>query len=176
MSAKFRLFDIFIRINLIFLFVQLSHLSSFIILFVLVLIYILVKEIGRFSKQNQPKQSTPTLKKPVLSSSAAHTPSTINSTGTPISSQLDNKDITANQNKNNTSNTDDIHSCVTPRKKNYSIQATYTSTCLTPLNYILPIAPVELPKKNNYPLPVKNICVFKFTEDLLMLPSVSNHG
>ena len=56
--------------------------------------------------------STPTIKKPVLSSSAAHISSTSNLTQTSLSSQLDNKDITTNQNKNNTSNTDDIHSCV----------------------------------------------------------------
>ena len=77
----------------------------------------MVKDIGRLYKYNRPKQSTPTFKKPVLSYSAAHASSASNLTGTSISSQLDNKDITTNQNKNNTSNTDDIHSCVIPRKK-----------------------------------------------------------
>ena len=100
------------------------------------------KEIGRYFKYTGSKISTPTLKKPVLSSSAAHTLYAINLTVTSISSQLDNKDITTNQNKNNTSNTDDIHSCVTPQKQNYSVQATSTTTCLTPLNTTLPIAPV----------------------------------
>ena len=47
-------------------------------------------------------------------------------------------------------NKNDIHSCVTPRKQNYSVQATSTTTCLTPLNATLPIAPVELQQKN-YP-------------------------
>ena len=83
------------------------------------------KEIGRYFKYNRSKTSNKTLKKPVLSSSAAHTSSASNSTGTSISSQIDNKDIFTNQNKNNTSNTDDIHSCVTPQKQNYSVQATY---------------------------------------------------
>ena len=52
---------------------------------------------------------------------------------------------------NNTSNTDDIHSFVTPRKKNYSVQATYTTTCLTPLNTTLPNAPAELHKTKQLP-------------------------
>ena len=55
------------------------------------------KEIGRSFKYNQSKILTPTLKKPVLSSSAAHTLYASNSTQTSISSQLDNKDITKNQ-------------------------------------------------------------------------------
>ena len=76
-----------------------------------------VKDIGCIYKYNRPKKSTPKFKKPVFSPSAAHVSYTSNLTGTPISSQLDNKDITANKNKNNTSNTDAIHSCVTPRKK-----------------------------------------------------------
>ena len=37
-------------------------------------------------------------------------------TGTFILSQLNNKDITIDQNNNNNSNTDDIHSCVTQQK------------------------------------------------------------
>ena len=119
--------------------------------FVLVLIYIVVKDIGCLYKYNRPKQSTPTFKKPVLSSSADHSSSASNSTGTSISSQLDNKDITTNQNKNNTSNTDDIHSCVTP-KNNYSVQATSTTTCLTPSNTTLSIAPVELHRTKQLPL------------------------
>ena len=68
------------------------------------------KEIGRFYKYNQSKISNPTHKKPVLSSSDDHTSSAINSIPTSVSSQRDNKDITTNQNKNNTSSTDYIHS------------------------------------------------------------------
>ena len=75
------------------------------------------KEIGHSFRYNLSKLSTPTLKKHVLSYLAAHTSSASNSTQTFISSQLDNKDITTNQNKKNISNTDDIHSCVTPQKK-----------------------------------------------------------
>ena len=82
------------------------------------------KEIGRSFKYNRPKISTPTLKKPVLSSSAFHTSSASNSTRTSISSQLDNTYITKNQNNNNTSNTDEIHSCVTSQK-NYSVEETF---------------------------------------------------
>ena len=74
------------------------------------------KEIGRSFKYNRSEISTPTLKKPVLSSSAAHTLYASNFTGTSISSQLDNKYIIADQTKNNTLNTDDINSCVTPLK------------------------------------------------------------
>ena len=67
-------------------------------------------------------------------------------------SQLDNKDSTSNQNENNTSNTDDIQSCVTPRKQNYSVQDTSTITNLTPLNTTLYIEPVELHKTKQSPL------------------------
>ena len=110
----------------------------------IVIICTMGKEIGSSFKYNQSKISTPTLKNPVLSSSAAHTSFASNSTRTSISYQLDNKDITTNQNKNNTSNTYDIHSYVTPWKQNYSVQNTCTTTRLTPLNTTLPIAPIEL--------------------------------
>ena len=62
----------------------------------------MVKDIGRLYKYNRQNKSTPTFNKPVLSYSAAHASSASNSTGTSIPSQLDNKDITKNQNKNNT--------------------------------------------------------------------------
>ena len=78
-------------------------------------------EIGLSFKYNRSKISTPKIKKPVLSSSAAHIFYASNLTRTSISSQLDNKDSTTNQNKNKTSNKDDIHSCATPRKQNYSV-------------------------------------------------------
>ena len=70
------------------------------------------KEIGRSYKYNRSKISTPTLKKPVLSSSAAHTSSSSNPIPKSISSQCDNKDNTTNQNKNNTSHIYDIHSVI----------------------------------------------------------------
>ena len=78
----------------------------------------MVKDIGHIYKYNQPKQSIPTFKKPVLSSSAANASSASNSIRTFISYQLHTKNITTNQNKNNASNTYDIHSCVTPKKQN----------------------------------------------------------
>ena len=134
------------------------------------------KDIGHFSKYNRSKISPPTLKKPRLSFSAAHTSSASNLERIYISSQLDKKDITTNQDKNKTSNIDDIHSCVTPRKQNYSVQATSTTTRLKPLHTTLNIAPIELHTPKHYPWLVKNICVFRLREDLLMLPSVSNHG
>ena len=90
------------------------------------------------------KISTPTLKKPVLSSLAAHTSSASNFTWIFISSHLDNEDSTAIQNKKETSNTDEIHSFVTPGKQNYSVQATYAPPRLTLLNTTPPITPVEL--------------------------------
>ena len=110
------------------------------------------KEIGCSFKYNGPKISTSTLKKPVLSSSSSHTLYASNLTGKSISSQLDNQEIITNQNKDNTSHTDDIHSCVTPREKNYSVQATYTLPRLTPLNTTLHIAPVELHTTTELPL------------------------
>ena len=97
------------------------------------------------------KTSTPTLKKPVLSSSAGHTSSASNLTRTFISSKLDNEDSTEIKNKKDTSNADDIHSCVTPREKDYSVQATPTSPRLTLLNATLPIVPVDLQKTTKLP-------------------------
>ena len=111
----------------------------------------MVKYIGSIYKYNQPKNPTPTFKKPVLSSSADHPSYASNSKGTSISSQLYNKDITTNQNKNNTSNTDDIHSCVAPQKQNHSVWAASTTTHLTPINITLSIAPVELQKTKQLP-------------------------
>ena len=102
------------------------------------------KESGIFYKNNWSKLSTPTLKKPILSSSASHTSSASNSKRTYISSQHDNKDITTNKNKDNTSSTDENHSCVTPREKNYSVRATSTTTHLTPLNATLHLVSVKL--------------------------------
>ena len=74
----------------------------------------MVKDIGYFCKYNRPKQSTLTFMKNDLSSSASHTSSAINLTGTSISYQHDNKEINTNQNRNNTSNIYDIHACATP--------------------------------------------------------------
>ena len=104
------------------------------------------KDIDRSYKYYQSKISTPTINKPVLSSSANHTPYTTNSTPTIMSHQLQHKDSTSIQNIVNISNTDDIHSCVTPQKQNISVQATYTPPRLTPLITTLPILPVELLK------------------------------
>ena len=104
----------------------------------------MLKDIGRLQKNNRLKPSTPALKKAGLSSSASHTSSASNSTRTSILSRLDNKHITTNQNNNNISNTGGIQSCVTPRKRNCSVQATSTPTHLTPLNATPPITSVKL--------------------------------
>ena len=109
------------------------------------------KEIGRSYKYYQSKISTPTLKKPVLSSSANHTSYSTNSTPTIMSHQLQHKDSTSIQNTVDISNTDDIQSCVTPRKRNISVQATSTPPRLTPLITTLPLLPVELPKTTHLP-------------------------
>ena len=109
------------------------------------------KDIGRSFKYNQSKISSPTLKKPVLSSPANHASYTTNSTPTIMSHQLQHKDSTSIQKTANISNTDDIHSCVTPRKNNISVQDTYTPPNLTPLITTLPLLPVELPKTTHLP-------------------------
>ena len=109
------------------------------------------KDIGCSYKDNRSKTSTPTLKKPVLSSSATHTSSASNSTQTSISSQFENKDSITNKNKKNTSNKDDIHLFVTPQRKKYIVQATSTPPFLTPLKTTLSIAPVELHKTKQLP-------------------------
>ena len=104
------------------------------------------KEIGRSYKYNRPKSSTPTLKKPVLSSSANHT-SCITISNPPVTSHpRQHKGSASNQDKVNISNTDDIHSCVTPKRHNIRVQATSTPPRLTPLITTLPILPVELPQ------------------------------
>ena len=105
------------------------------------------KDIGRLYKNNQSKIPTPTIKKPGLSSSDSHASSASNYTQTCISSRLDNKHITTNQNKNKISNTDDIQSFVTPREKLH-FQATSTPTHLTPLNATLPIPSIKLHTTN----------------------------
>ena len=65
--------------------------------------------------------------------------------------QLENKDSTTIQKTSDISNTDDIQSCVTLRKRNYSVQATFTTTSLTPLITTLPLAPFELIKTTELP-------------------------
>ena len=86
----------------------------------------MVKEIGFYFKYIRSEISTPTLKKPVLSYSANHTSYTTNSTPTIMFHQLQHKDSTTIKNTSDISNTDDIHSCVTARKQNSSVQATST--------------------------------------------------
>ena len=102
------------------------------------------KEIGSFYKNNQSKLSTTTLKKPGLSYLYSHKSSASNYTQISILSRLDKKHININQNKNSISNKDDIHSYVTPRGKNYSVQATSTTTHFISLNATFPIASVKL--------------------------------
>ena len=126
----------------------------------LVLICTMGKKVGRFFKYNWLKLSTSTIKKPVLTSSADHTSYASYSTRPSISSQINNKDITTNQNKNNISNTHDIHSWVTPRKQNYSGQATSTTTHLTPLNATMYLTSVKLHTTIKLPLTGKKYLVF----------------
>ena len=109
------------------------------------------KDIGRSYKYNRSKISTPTLKKPVLSSSANYTSYTTSLSQTIISYQLQHNYSTAIQNTSDISNIDDIHSCVTPETQNYSVQVTYTLPRLTPLITTLPLAPVEFKKKRITP-------------------------
>ena len=68
------------------------------------------KKIGHSFKYNRSKISSPTLKKPVLSSSANHTSYTTNLTQAIISSQPEHRDSTAIQNTLEISNADDIQS------------------------------------------------------------------
>ena len=134
------------------------------------------KEICCAYKYNRSKISSPTLKKPVLLSSANHTSYPTNLTGTIMSHQLQHKDSFSIKNRVNTSNTDDIHSCVTPRKQNISVRDTSTPPRLTPLTTTLPLLPVELPKQHIYSHLVNNICVSRWTTNILMLLNVSNQG
>ena len=128
-------------------------------------------EIGGYFKYNRSKMSTQTLKKPILSSSADHTSFTSNLTRTIISFQLENENSTEIKNTTDISNIDDIHSCVTPRKK-YQCSGHIYTPWLTPLLYLLYL--LRYQKQWNYPRLVNNICVFKLTANLLMLLNVSN--
>ena len=103
------------------------------------------KDISRSFKYNRPKISIPTLKKPVLSFSVNHTSYTTNLTPTIMSHQLQHKDSTSIQNTVNISNTDDIQSCVTPRKQNIIFRPHLHPPFDTP------ILPVELPKTTHLP-------------------------
>ena len=112
------------------------------------------KEIGCSFKYNRSKTSTSTLKKPVSSSAS-------NLERTSISSQLDNKYITTNQNKKNTSNIDDIHSCVIEQNINYSVHATSATASLTPFKATIPIVPVELHTTKKLPPAGKEYLCFQ---------------
>ena len=68
-----------------------------------------------------------------------------------MSYQFQHKNSTSIQNMVDISNTDDIHSCVTPRKQNISVRDTSTLPHLTPLITTLPLLPVELPKTTHLP-------------------------
>ena len=109
------------------------------------------KDIGRSFKYNRSKISSPSLKKPVLSSSGNHASFTTNSTPTIMSHQLQHKDSTSIQNTVNIANTHDIHSYVTPQIQNISVRATSTPPRWTPLITTLPFLPVELPKTTHFP-------------------------
>ena len=99
------------------------------------------------------KISTTTLKKNIWSYSDSHTSSANNLSQTSISSRLDNKEISTNQHKHFFPSKDDIHSCVTPQKQNYSVHATYKKTHLIPLKATLPIVYIDLHTTNEL-LPV----------------------
>ena len=109
------------------------------------------KEIGCSFKYNRSRISTPTLKKPFLSSIATDTSSGSNSTRTFISFHFDNEGIIAIYNNNNTSNTYETHSCVTQQKINYIVHATFTPPGLKLLNTTLYIAPVQLQTTTKLP-------------------------
>ena len=132
------------------------------------------KDIGHFNKNNRSELSTPTLEKPVLSSSSPHTSSARNSTQTYISFRLDDKHIITNQNKKNISNVDEIQSCVTPWKQNYSVQSTSTTTHLRPLNATLHLASTKLHTTIKLPPNGKEYLFFQISKTNLRTPSVSS--
>ena len=125
----------------------------------IVFIFTMGEDIGHSYKYYRSKISTTTLKKPVLSSSVNHTSYTTNSTQSIMSHQLQHKDSNSIQNAVNISNTDEIHSCVTPRKQNISVQATSTPPCLTPLITTYLFYLLSYQKQHNYPHLVKNIFI-----------------
>ena len=74
---------------------------------------------------------------------------------------------TTNQNKNNTSNTDYIHSCVTPRKQNYSVHATSTTTHLKSLNATLYLTSVKLHTKTKSTLTSKKYLCLLINKNII---------
>ena len=142
----------------------------------IVLVGTMGKEIGRSCKYYWSKISTPTLKKPVSSSSANHTSYTTNATPTIMSHQLQHKDSTSIQNTVDISNIDDIHSCVTPRKHNISVHATSTPLVWHHWSLLYLFYLLSYWKQHIYPHLVNNICISRLTTNLLMLLNVSNQG
>ena len=68
-----------------------------------------------------------------------------------MSHPCQHKGSASNQDKVKISNTDDMHSCVTPKIHHISVQTTCTPPRLTPLITTLPILPVQLPKTTQLP-------------------------
>ena len=134
------------------------------------------KEIGHTYKNNRSKISSPTLKKSVLLSSENHISCTTNLTPTIMSHQLQHRYKSSIQNTVNTSNTHDIHSCVTPWKCNISVKATYTPLVWHHWSLLYLFYLLSYQKQHIYPHLAKNICVSSWTTNLLILFNVSNQG
>ena len=95
------------------------------------LAFIMGKDIGRIYKHNQSQLSTPSIKAPVISSSASQTSSYIELSITSVSSIIYKKQTNSVlcsensiQNNLNITNNDNIQSCETQIKQNYSIPTT----------------------------------------------------
>ena len=68
-----------------------------------------------------------------------------------MSHQLQHKDSTSIHKTVDISNIDDIHSCLTPRKRNISVKDASAPPRLTPLISTVPLVPVELTKTTQFP-------------------------
>ena len=108
------------------------------------------KEIGRSFKYNRTKISSPTLKKPVLSSSANHTSYTTNSTPTFCRIKFNSRTVLPFKTNKHLKYRWYPLLLNTP-EKNISVQATTKPPRLTPLITTLTLLPVELPKTTHLP-------------------------
>ena len=69
--------------------------------------------------------------------------------------------------KDNISNTDDIHLCVTSRNQNYSVQATYITTNFTPFNATLYLTSIKLHTTTKLPLTGKEHFCFLINKNII---------
>ena len=93
-----------------------------------------------------------------------------------ISSQLENKDSTAIQNTSDISNTDDINSYVTTRKKKLQCSGHIYNHLFETIDHYFTSCTSSVNKNNRITPSWQRMFFFGLTANLLMLINVSNQG